>query len=139
LAEVRLANRVVDMHGDAKAAICAISLCAVSCLAVGLFATERAAAQWTGRADIAGRWRLHMPSGAYCIMGFSGAPETAHGTVAAMGFCPPLLLARPRWLRDGDRVVITDRRGDLLADLDVVGKGYLKGHIASGEYVSLNR
>ena len=27
---------------------------------------------WTGRADIAGRWRLHAPSRIYCIMGFSG-------------------------------------------------------------------
>ena len=127
------------MRGNAKAAICAISIGAVSCLAVGLFGTAPVAAQWTGRADMAGRWRLHMPSGAYCIMGFSGAPETAHGTIAAMGFCPPLFLARPRWLRDGDRVVITNRRGDLLADLDVVGKGYLKGQIATGEYVSLVR
>src|SRR5580704_12788222 len=115
------------MRGNAKTAICAISIGAVSFLAVGLFGTAPVAAQWTGRADMAGRWRLHMPSGAYWIMGFSGAPETAHGTIAAMGFCPPLFLARPRWLRDGDHVVITNRRGDLLADLDVVGKGYLKG------------
>jgi Protease inhibitor Inh len=126
------------MRGNAKAAVCAVSIGAVSCLA-SLVGTERAAAQWTGRADIAGRWRLHMPSGAYCIMGFSGAPETAHGTVAAMGFCPPLFLTHPRWLRDGDRVVITNRRGDALADLAVVGKGYLKGQIATGQPVMLVR
>src|ERR1700730_7309382 len=120
------------MRGNAKTAICAISIGAVSCLAVGLFGTAPAAAQWTGRADIAGRWRLHMPSGAYCIMGFSCAPETAHGTVAAVGFSQPLFGTRPPWLRDGDHVIITNRRGDLLADLDVVGKGYLKGHIATG-------
>jgi hypothetical protein len=123
----------------------AAAICAMSCLlGSGLSGADRAAAEWTERtapwrADIAGRWRLHAPSRIYCIMGFSGAPETAHGTIAAMGFCPPLFLGRPRWQRDGDRVVITNRRGDILADLDVVGRGYLKGQLATGEAVSLVR
>lgn len=134
---------------------CAICFAAIAGLAialcVGLAGTRSAVAQgWSlgeedwrpfvpWRADIAGRWRVHMPSREYCIMDFSGAPETGHGTVAAMGFCPPEFLSRPRWRREGDHVVIINRRGDLLADLALVGRGYLKGPIASGAYVSLIR
>ena len=107
-------------------------------VALSVVAGNHADADWM-RADIAGRWLLHTPARGYCVMGFSGAPESAHGTVAAMGLCPPVFLSRPRWLRDGDRVVITNRRGDILADLDVVGRGYLKGQLATGEAVSLVR
>jgi protease inhibitor Inh len=91
------------------------------------------------RVDIAGRWVLRMSSGAYCVLGLSGAPEGDRGTVAANGFCPPLFLARPRWWFDAGRVVMTNRRGDVVADLALVGRNYLKGQIATGELVSLTR
>jgi hypothetical protein len=135
LAKVRLAIGMMDVHSEVKAAICAV--CGL--LALSLFGGDPAAAQWTGRADIAGRWVLHMPSRAYCVMGFSGDPDGARGTIAANGFCPRLFLARPRWRRDGDQVVISNRRGEVLADLAVVGRGYLRVQIATGEDVSLTR
>jgi hypothetical protein len=108
--------------------------------ALTLLAADRAAADWsTGRADIAGRWLLQTPSRSYCVMSFSGAPDGVRGTVAAMGFCPRVFLAHPRWWFDAGRVVIGRRHGEPLADLAVVGRGYLKGQIATGEAVSLTR
>jgi hypothetical protein len=91
------------------------------------------------RVDIAGRWVLRMPRGAYCVLGLSGAPEGARGTVAANGFCPPLFLAQPRWWFDAGHVVIANHHGDVVADLTLVGRNYLKGQIATGEAVSLTR
>ena len=122
--------------GTGASATCALAFG----MALALSGGDRAAAGWwTARADIAGRWLLHTPSRAYCVMSFSGAPDTAHGTVAAIGFCPRLFLARPRWRFDAGRVVIDNRHGGALAELAVVGRGWLKGQIATGEAVSLTR
>jgi hypothetical protein len=121
-------------------AACAVALSLAIGLALTFLAGDRAAADWsTGRADIAGRWLLQTPSRIYCVMSFSGSPDGVHGTVAAMGFCPRVFLAHPRWWFDAGRLVIGRRHGEPLADLAVVGRGYLKGQIATGEAVSLTR
>ena len=111
---------------------CAIALC--------ISGGDRAAAGgWTGRADMAGRWHLHTPGGSYCVMSFSGSYDSDHGAIAAMGFCPRMFIARPRWRFDAGRVVISARHGDRLAELAVVGRGNLRGQTAAGEALSLTR
>jgi len=130
---VRLGNGTMGMRGNPKAAICAVSFL----LALGLFGSERAVAGWwTVAADIPGRWVLNSRS--YCVLSFSGAPDIPHGTVAAMGFCPQIFSALPRWRLDAGRVVISNRHGDALAVL-AVGRGRLDGQIATGEAVLLTR
>jgi hypothetical protein len=109
-------------------------------MAFTLLASDRADADWwTVRADIPGRWLLHTESHIYCVVSFSGASDIPHGTVAAMGFCPRPLLSRPRWRFDADRVVISNRHGDVVADLAILGRTRLQGQIATGEEMSLTR
>jgi hypothetical protein len=123
------------MRSNLKAAFCASLLL----IGLGLFGNDRAAAWWwsTAPADVPGRWVLHARN--YCVLSFSGAPDIPHGTVTAMGFCPPVFLSRPRWwFDDAGRVVIGHRHGDPLAVLEV-GRGRLEGQIATGETVSLIR
>lgn len=104
-----------------------------------------AAADWffpslrIGRADIAGRWVLRTPTHTYCVVDFSGSPETAFGSITVTGFCPWPFLGRPRWRYQDGHVVLRDRRGIVVADLTVSGRNLLAGETVSGEPVWLNR
>lgn len=92
-----------------------------------------------GRADIAGRWVLRTPTHTYCVMDFSGSPETATGSITVTGFCPRALLGRPRWRYQDGHVVVNDHRGFLVADFIVDGRNLMAGGLAGGESVWLNR
>jgi hypothetical protein len=123
----------------AGGAVVALALGLLVGVPFSLLGGDRAAAAWAARADIAGRWLLHTPSRAYCVMNFSGAPEGVHGTVAANGFCPRIFWARPRWWLEAGNVVIGRRHGNPLASLALVDRGHLRGQIATGEEVYLTR
>jgi hypothetical protein len=90
--------------------------------------------------DIPGRWQLHASSSSRgnCVLTFSGAPAIGHGTVAPEGFCPQIFSTIPRWRIDAGRVVISNGRGETLADL-AVGDNHLDGRTVTGEEISLNR
>jgi Protease inhibitor Inh len=126
----------MSVRSNLKAAICVVSCL----LGLGLFCIDHAAAGWwTVWADIPGRWVMRTPGRSRCVLGFSGAPDIPHGTIAAMGFCPQIFSALPRWRLDAGRVVITNRHGATLAELAVAATDRLEGQIATGEAVFLAR
>lgn len=90
--------------------------------------------------DIPGRWQSHASlfSRGNCVLTFSGAPAIAHGTVAPEGSCPQIFAAIPRWRLDAGRVLISNRRGEPLAEL-TVGDNHLYGRTVTGEEISLDR
>jgi hypothetical protein len=71
-------------------------------------------------------------------LGFSGAPDTPHGTVAAMGFCRQIFLGLPRWRLDAGRIVISNRHGRMLAEF-VGGRSRLAGQTVAGQTFFLER
>jgi len=103
-----------------------------------LVAGASSAACASGLADVPGRWMLRKATPGPCVLGFSGAPDISHGTVAAMGFCPQIFLGLPRWRLDAGRVVISNRRGQMLAEF-AGGRDRLTGQTAAGEVLFLER
>jgi len=96
------------------------------------------AARTSGLADVPGRWMLRKATAGPCVLGFSGAPDIPHGTIAAMGFCPQIFFGLPRWRLDAGYVVIRNRHGRTLVEL-AVGRGRLDGQTATGEAILLVR
>jgi Protease inhibitor Inh len=86
--------------------------------------------------DVPGRWEMHNHNN--CALIFSGGPDNARGTVTATGLCPQVFSALPQWRIDGGRVVISNRRGETLAEFEA-GLGRLDGRTAAGESISLRR
>src|SRR5215475_12194301 len=103
-----------------------------------LAAGASSAACASGLADVPGRWMLRKATPGPCVLGFSGAPDIPHGTVAAMGFCPQMFIGLPRWRLDAGRVVISNRHGRALLEL-AVGRDRLRGYAIGGEEVLLER
>src|SRR5215469_7824399 len=111
---------------------------AASVVATLLAAGASSAACASGLADVPGRWMLRKATPGPCVLGFSGAPDIPHGTVAAMGFCPQIFLGLPRWRLDAGRIVISNRHGRKMADL-AVGRDRLNGQTDTGEAIFLER
>ena len=97
-----------------------------------------AAASARGLIDVPGRWQMRKSGPGPCVLGFSGAPDIPHGTIAAMGFCPKIFIGLPRWRLEAGRVVIRSRHGRQLADF-AVSRDRLYGQTATGETVFLER
>jgi len=103
-----------------------------------LAAGASSAACASGLADVPGRWMLRKATPGPCVLGFSGAPDIPHGTVAAMGFCPQIFLGLPRWRLDAGRIVISNRHGRMLAEF-AGGRSRLAGQTVAGETLFLER